>query len=918
MDNTLNITNSNYVSTINFTQDWYEHNIPVWGKLVAVTEDDVIADNRQIIDEDWNGGSVDQYTINRLLKNSIISLGEEFDAKIADCNADHIRLGARVENFINKYDNLKDRYDGLVDKYTKLHIVAQSGDYADLKNKPTLSLIATSGDYADLKNKPNLALVATSGDYNDLKNKPTSVSLDGYATEAWVAQQLSGLNTADGTWTPVAASYTVSGINKLHKPSNSDWSSYTLDTHSPFEPELGFAENPTADDLASVTWDEFKAVLSYQKNLIKNQIDQVKSGISDLKSIVTVLEDPFSDIRFIDRPGLYYVKHNNNHALISVHTRSDDSNRYDWVAITNTHDGIICGSNAVYWDEEQYHGFLDLSAGENGYFLTNRDPIVQKPNYEWDEDQVTEITAESGQVTSGSVDYVSDPIVKYINLKPVSKTPMTRTETGYEYSVYPMTDYSNVVVTHAPKWCKAEVVYMDPHFYPEEVATTDKKWYESYYLKCTFENNESATSRNDFITVRNNNNSLRITVNQEGSTFNHVLDSYEQEINDYVYSNGHYFYEFLITLESINDDSLVNGPDYDIQVIDQHNQIVEYQEGQDDNAFYIQIEEDEFDNNGNVDLTLNVVRKSDNVIVDTTDFPLTTVENSSYAITDGTFDNLTTASGSNYNPNVTAWINYSADRTDTKPRLNAANVTGFPYLGGYDVFKIQIVDIGGESATEQLFDDKQITIGADLRYNGEFISKTTIPTSVSQTDRGLILGKFNSDEMTYDITVKLPENETTETKTADLIIYVKNNGEIKSVKKVKLTQLGRIVSTEIQEITKSITKSAIDLPVVSTVVPVSVNSIQKLSNLIKTTDNFAYAVYNVEGFSTTDNGLAVSTIDIQNVPVDGRNSFIIIVNNANLNEVVNEAFAEYAIYIPRLGVLKYKLVRSTSTESEDE
>lgn len=41
---------------------------------------------------------------------------------------------------------------------------------------------------------PELAKVATSGDYNDLENKPTIPSLDGYATEDYVQQQIGNIN----------------------------------------------------------------------------------------------------------------------------------------------------------------------------------------------------------------------------------------------------------------------------------------------------------------------------------------------------------------------------------------------------------------------------------------------------------------------------------------------------------------------------------------------------------------------------------------------------------------------------------------------------------------------------------------------------------------------------------------------------
>jgi hypothetical protein len=53
-----------------------------------------------------------------------------------------------------------------------LALVATSGSYNDLSNKPTIF----SGNYADLSNKPRLSLSATSGSYNDLINLPVLFS----------------------------------------------------------------------------------------------------------------------------------------------------------------------------------------------------------------------------------------------------------------------------------------------------------------------------------------------------------------------------------------------------------------------------------------------------------------------------------------------------------------------------------------------------------------------------------------------------------------------------------------------------------------------------------------------------------------------------------------------------------------------
>ncbi len=56
---------------------------------------------------------------------------------------------------------------------TELSLVARSGNYSDLKNKPTFSTVAETGSYYDLRNTPNFATVATSGNYNDLNYRPT-------------------------------------------------------------------------------------------------------------------------------------------------------------------------------------------------------------------------------------------------------------------------------------------------------------------------------------------------------------------------------------------------------------------------------------------------------------------------------------------------------------------------------------------------------------------------------------------------------------------------------------------------------------------------------------------------------------------------------------------------------------------------
>ena len=59
-----------------------------------------------------------------------------------------------------------------------LSIVATSGSYTDLLNKPTIPDAQVNSDWnassgiSQILNKPTLSIVATSGNYDDLLNKP--------------------------------------------------------------------------------------------------------------------------------------------------------------------------------------------------------------------------------------------------------------------------------------------------------------------------------------------------------------------------------------------------------------------------------------------------------------------------------------------------------------------------------------------------------------------------------------------------------------------------------------------------------------------------------------------------------------------------------------------------------------------------
>ena len=122
-----------------------------------------------------------------------------------------------------------------VSSITGLAIVATSGSYNDLSNKPSIPDAQVNSDWSAISgisqilNKPNLAVVATSGSYNDLLDKPTIPS--GQVNSDWssvtgVSQILNKPNLS-----VVATSGSYNDLS--NKPSipnaqvNSDWSSIT-------------------------------------------------------------------------------------------------------------------------------------------------------------------------------------------------------------------------------------------------------------------------------------------------------------------------------------------------------------------------------------------------------------------------------------------------------------------------------------------------------------------------------------------------------------------------------------------------------------------------------------------------------------------------------------------------------------------
>lgn len=91
----------------------------------------------------------------------------------------------------NVYETKERVFEIQQDLQDKIDSVTAPCEWDDIKDKPNFAIVATSGDYSDLNNKPefktfngesilgegdvadNLAEVAKTGDYNDLENTPT-------------------------------------------------------------------------------------------------------------------------------------------------------------------------------------------------------------------------------------------------------------------------------------------------------------------------------------------------------------------------------------------------------------------------------------------------------------------------------------------------------------------------------------------------------------------------------------------------------------------------------------------------------------------------------------------------------------------------------------------------------------------------
>ena len=107
--------------------------------------------------------------------------GTQVQSDWAETNTEsvsYIKNKPTIEPQVNSDWNAESGVSQILNKPT-LSIVATSGSYNDLLNKPTIPEPQVNSDWnstsgiSQILNKPELSTVATSGSYNDLLNKPT-------------------------------------------------------------------------------------------------------------------------------------------------------------------------------------------------------------------------------------------------------------------------------------------------------------------------------------------------------------------------------------------------------------------------------------------------------------------------------------------------------------------------------------------------------------------------------------------------------------------------------------------------------------------------------------------------------------------------------------------------------------------------
>jgi hypothetical protein len=166
--------------------------------------------------------------------------------------------------------------DALGTRVDNLHIVASSGSYADLDNKPSLF----SGSYADLDNKPSLF----SGSYTDLDNKPSLFS--GSYTDLDNKPSLFSGSYTDLNNKPSLFSGSYADLSdKPHIPADPVRSNWNESDAS----SLAFIENkptiPAGVDLTGY------ATETYVDTVVSGLVDSAPAALDTLNELAAAIND---------------------------------------------------------------------------------------------------------------------------------------------------------------------------------------------------------------------------------------------------------------------------------------------------------------------------------------------------------------------------------------------------------------------------------------------------------------------------------------------------------------------------------------------------------------------------------------------------------------------------------------------------
>ena len=144
--------------------------------------------------------------------------------------------------------------------------------------------VADSVDWSKVQNKPDFAIVATSGDYDDLSNKPSIPSVDGLVSKEYVDQKVESIEIP----TKVSAFENDKGYLTEHQ----DLSAYAKKTEIPTIPTNVSAFTNDAGYLTehqSLAGYALKSEIPDTTNLAtKIEVQEVENKIPDVSGFVTM------------------------------------------------------------------------------------------------------------------------------------------------------------------------------------------------------------------------------------------------------------------------------------------------------------------------------------------------------------------------------------------------------------------------------------------------------------------------------------------------------------------------------------------------------------------------------------------------------------------------------------------------------